>query len=252
MSESSFRWSLGSVLRLPLKLVPKDTRLPILTGALRGKWWISTSGTHGCWIGSYESETQRVFASTVRAGDTVFDIGANVGFFTLLSATLVGASGRVIAFEPLPRNISFLTRNLAINGVANTTLIEAAVSDRPGRAFLEVATNPSMGTLAERGLPVEVVALDDLMEKGLLPLPDVMKIDVEGAESRVLLGARTLLRTARPTLILSTHGSSQHDLCWKFLEELGFQVTLRRDGSEDGMYEVLARHPNRSRERGDT
>jgi FkbM family methyltransferase len=246
---SAARRSFASALRFPLTLIPKDVRVPILTGALRGKWWVSTSGTHGCWLGWYESETQRVFTSTVRRGDTVFDIGANVGFFTLLASILTGENGRVVAFEPLPRNIGYLKRNLAMNRVVNTTIMEVAVSDRPGQAFLQVGANPSEGSLAEQGQPVDVIALDDLAENGLLPLPDVMKIDVEGAESRVLHGALALLRKARPTLILSTHGYLQHDSCWKLLEGLGYQVTLRRDGSQDGMYEVLARHPDRSTER---
>ena len=73
--------------------------MPILTGRLRGHKWIVGLGVHSCWIGSYESEKQGVFAQVTHPGETVFDLGVNVGFYTLLAFELVGAIGHVYAFE---------------------------------------------------------------------------------------------------------------------------------------------------------
>ena len=75
----------AKVIRLPLRTVPPGTVVPILTGRLRGRKWIVGSGDHSCWIGSYELEKQRAFAQVVHPGETVFDLGANVGFYTLLA-----------------------------------------------------------------------------------------------------------------------------------------------------------------------
>src|SRR5262245_36111858 len=105
---------LGRLVRTPLRLVPQLKPLRILTGPLAGKRWLSTSGTHGCWLGTYEMDLQRLIVSSLKPGDVFYDVGANVGFFSLLAASLVGSRGTVIAFEPLPRNIALLQQNLAL------------------------------------------------------------------------------------------------------------------------------------------
>ena len=91
---------LGRALRLPLRLIPKDANVRILQGPLRGKYWISGSSDHGCWLGSYEVAKQRKVTELVRPGMICWDVGANVGFYTLLFAELVGRTGSVYAFEP--------------------------------------------------------------------------------------------------------------------------------------------------------
>src|SRR5688572_25202486 len=105
----------GKILRQPLKLIPPGTHVRILQGRLRGKRWIAGSSTHGCWLGSYESDKRQLFESSITPGDVVFDIGANVGFYTLLASDLVGSSGHVYSFEPVPRNIEFLNEHLSLN-----------------------------------------------------------------------------------------------------------------------------------------
>ena len=233
---------LGRFLRLLLRLVPEERPIRILTGPLRGKRWLSTSGTHGCWIGTYELELQRLLVSNVRPGDVVFDIGANVGFFTLLSSMLVGATGRVVAFEPLPRNLECLRKNLELNRVTNAVVIPAAVAETAGVGVLTELPSPSLARLGTEGRTVPLVALDELLAQGTVPSPSVMKIDVEGAESRVLRGAHALLSTRRPLVLLSAHGFLQHQECWAYLAQLDYQLQLRRDGSRDGQYEIVGRH----------
>src|SRR5512139_3781902 len=86
----------GKALRFPLRLIPDDATLPILQGRLRGKRWISGSCNHGCWLGSYEYHKRVLFERTITPGSVVFDLGAHVGFYTLLASVLVGHAGRVV------------------------------------------------------------------------------------------------------------------------------------------------------------
>ncbi len=219
---------------MPLKLIPKRTALPILQGRLRGKRWIVGAGNHGYWLGSYEYEKRLQFEHTVKEGDIIFDIGAHVGYYTLLASTLAGPSGRVFAFEPLPSNIQFLRRHLVLNQIQNVTLIEAAVSNesRVGRFISGPST--SMGMLHPEGsLDVECVTLDGLMSEGRLPVAAVIKIDVEGAELKVLEGARNMLSMAHPTLFLATHGQEQSTACGDLLRSLDYQLeTISGDPNE--------------------
>lgn len=216
---------LGRILRQPLKLVPSRSPMPILHGRLRGKRWIAGSHTHGCWLGTYEHENQKLFALTVKEGNTVYDIGANAGFYTLLASVLVGPGGRVYAFEPLPRNIHFLREHLRLNQITNVNVVEAAVSDKDGESSFDDSAGPAMGHLAAAGnMQVKTVKIDELVARDGLPPPDCLKIDVEGAEFLVLSGAKTVLKEIRPKVFLSTHGSAAHLKCCDLLMTLGYQL----------------------------
>jgi len=81
-------------------VIPRSVRVPILQGPLRGKCWIVGSATHGCWLGSYEAVKQSAFAASVKAGGVTYDVGANVGFYTLLASALAGPRGHVFASSP--------------------------------------------------------------------------------------------------------------------------------------------------------
>jgi FkbM family methyltransferase len=231
----------GWLLRQPLRLVPAMTPLPILSGPLAGKRWLSTSATHGCWLGTYERELQQHLIRTLKPGDCFFDVGANVGFFSLLASVLVGPAGRVVAFEPLPRNTELLRANLGLNAVTNVAVVEAAVAETAGTTVFAIAGSPSMGSMdAAQGIEVPVVGLDELVEAGEVPIPAAIKMDVEGAESRALAGARKTLETHHPTIFLSTHGYRQHEECLNLLAGLGYRVRVWRDGAADGQYESVA------------
>jgi len=218
----SYSHPIGKLLRLPLRLVPTDTVVPVFTGELRGGKWLTTSATHGCWLGTYEREKQRAFAAAVEPTMTVFDIGANVGFYTLIASRLVGPRGRVVAFEPLPRNVDYLRRHVSMNAASNVTVIEAAVAERGGTGMLKEGSGPAEGALSSCGdVMVRLVALDLLTD---LPAPDVMKIDVEGAEFEVLRGAAATLRTHRPTIFLATHGVRPNRDCIGMLLSYGYRL----------------------------
>ncbi|HEU0298322.1 MAG TPA: FkbM family methyltransferase [Longimicrobium sp.] len=217
-------------------------RLPIIGGALRGRWWLPASRGKVLRIlnGTYEREQTRLFQEHIRPGATVLDVGAHVGYYTLLAAVLAGESGRVHAFEPNPQNADFLRRHVRINRLGNVRVEQAAVSDRAGAARFDFGTGSGTGHLAQGGaLEVRTIRLDDYCaEHGLAPA--AVKIDVEGAEVSVLEGARRMLERHRPVIFLSTHGTEVHAASLAFLRGLGYRVSPILGGDVESTTEVLA------------
>jgi FkbM family methyltransferase len=170
----------------------------------------------------------------------VLDIGANVGFFTLLASRLVGDAGHVFAFEPLPRNLYYLERHVRLNELTNVHIEAVAIAARSGNASFRTAPHASMGGLRDDGnLQVVTASLDNLVAEDRIPTPDFIKMDIEGAESEALRGASKLLSGSPLTVVLSTHGYEQHELCSAFLKNVGFSLKLLRDGTADGDYLLL-------------
>lgn len=222
ISNQSF---LGRAARFPLRFVPDRTELRILQGPLKGKRWIAGSSNHGCWLGSYELQKQREMAVAVHPGMVSFDIGANVGFYTLLLSKMVGPRGSVIAFEPVPRNCDFLRRHVAINRCTNVLVQELAVADFDGIAYFDPTQSSSQGHLTERGsLRVTCAQIDSLVAADEIPPPHIMKIDVEGAELAVLEGASRVLARNKPMIFLATHGEQAHDACCRKLGRMGYRL----------------------------
>ena len=233
---------IGRVLRTPLRLVPASAVLPILQGPLRGHRWIVGAGTHGCWLGSYEYSKQRLFAAAAKPGAVVYDVGANVGFYSLLAARRAGPAGTVVAFEPLLRNLLFLRRHLELNRVANVDVVEAAVSESTGLQSFSTEHHASMGRLATDGaLQVRTVSLDDVVFKDGRPRPHLIKMDIEGGEAAALRGGRRVLEECRPTLFLATHGWEQHQACCELLRQLAYELAAIDGRPLDESDEIMAR-----------
>lgn len=216
---------LGRILRGLLRIIPPKTVLPILQGRLKGTSWIVGSSTMGCWLGSYEYEKRRLFEQIVKEGHVVYDIGANVGFYSLLSSRLVGATGQVFAFEPLESNVLFLKRHLELNRIINTNVLQVAVTEKSGTAFLIEGPTRSMARLADAGdIPVQAVAVDALVNNGDLAPPDVIKIDVEGAELSVLRGAQSTIKAIGPAIFVATHSDEIKLEVYEWLVEMRYKV----------------------------
>ena len=219
--------TMGKLLRFPLKAIPTQMTIPILRGKLRGKKWIVGSGRHGCWLGTYEYNNQLIFEEWIKPGNVVFDIGAHVGFFTLLASSLVGSRGKVFAFEPLPRNLTYLREHLQLNQVKNVEVIEAAVSQLCGQTLLDQSVSGYQTQVSEAGtLLVTKVCLDELVESNQVPVPDYIKIDVEGHEKFVLKGAQSFLSQHHPTIFLSIHGRPVYQQCRQLLESLDYKIKV--------------------------
>ena len=218
---------LGKLVRWPLCFIPENAQVRILQGPLRGKKWISGSSSHGCWFGSYEMPKQKAVAAVLKPGDIVYDLGANVGFYSLLASILVGPQGKVFSFEPAPRNLLLLRKHLALNGITNCAVFESAVTDSSGRANFAPAADWSEGHLTTESadsFAVPTVSLDELVDSGELPLPQMIKCDIEGAEYSALRGAIRTLQAGSPLIFLSTHGSEVHQKCCELLAHLNYSL----------------------------
>ncbi len=186
--------------------------------------------------GALERSVQEALRRHVAPGAVVYDIGANLGFFSLLAARLAGPSGRVEAFEPLPAAAAGLRRHLELNHAHTVRVHEVAVGARSGRAQLLAVDETSWSHLADRGwhertqevLDVDVVTVDALVG-GDLPPPDVVKIDVEGSELDVLEGMAETLRARSPVIVCELHETNAEFAAR--MRELGY-VTQNLEGPE--------------------
>jgi FkbM family methyltransferase len=148
---------------------------------------------------------QLAFESLLRPGDVVWDVGAHIGFFSLLASRLVGPAGEVVAFEPVAQNRSRLKKNLSLNPVQNVSVRSEAVAAISGKAVLHPRGSSSMWSLIQdgrraNGLLAVCITLDDVARE--TGAPALIKVDVEDAELDVLRGARRLLRDHRPTILV--------------------------------------------------
>jgi len=150
----------------------------------------------------YEEATTRLFNRLLQPGMIAVDIGAHVGYFTLLAAKRVGPVGTVLAFEPDADNHAALLKNIAMNNYQNITVARQAVSDREGYAQLHLTqTGSGRHSMFHHGLPergsvdIETTTLDATLEELGWPHVDLIKIDVEGAEVSVLNGMAQLLES---------------------------------------------------------
>lgn len=237
----SQRSLVGRLLRFPLKLIPEDTELRILQGKLRGKKWIIGSGVHGYWLGSYEYNKRRLFEHLINKGEVVYDIGAHVGFYTILSAELVGSTGYVYAFEPLPINFCYLKKHIEINKIGNVELLQAAVYSEGNNVYLKEGPDSSMGQISQEGdIKVKSVRLDDFVCEGEVQKPDFIKIDVEGAELHVLAGMENIIESFQPTISLATHGYEVHNMCIKLLISFDYKIRAIDGKDIDKSSDIIA------------
>ena len=159
----------------------------------------------------FEPDVCEVFRKVVKSGHVVFDVGANIGQFTLLAAKRVGASGSVHAFEPAPEEYRKLGANVSLNGFSNVVVNHVAICDRVGEAVLRTA-GPGLGLYNSLGTPltsslighisVPCTTLDCYVEAGGVLRVDLLKVDVEGAELGVLRGAARLLSQSDAPVIV--------------------------------------------------
>lgn len=201
--------------------------LPASTREALQKSWHTWRYRRGTFVHD-EPEFSRL-SEWVAAGDWVLDVGANVGIFSARLSQLVGATGRVVAFEPVPATFRILVHNTRLFPFANVTPLNIAISAEPTVASMHIPTTAAgLPALARASLnatpehsdraPVQVVCLS--LANLLLPhRVSFIKIDVEGHEAQVLAGLEGLLRRDRPRLLIEGQDESIHQT----LQALGYQ-----------------------------
>lgn len=181
--------------------------------------------------GDYESDVQEAFATHIKPGQVVYDVGSNVGFMTLVSSKLVGPTGTVIAFEPSRETARQLAAQVKVNDLKNVIVKNCAVSDREGVSRLNIDSFSDMARLDDpasgngEGSLFEQVATTTLDKVAMEhPAPDFLKIDVEGAEMMVLNGATRLLRDRRPVIVIELHSEELSRQFHHFIIEYGYDL----------------------------
>jgi FkbM family methyltransferase len=161
--------------------------------------------------GSWEPDVVNVVATQVGPGETVIDIGAHIGYYTLLFAKCVGETGQVVSFEPLPANFVLLQKNAELNHLEQVRVIEMAVFSRTAELVISASddmANPGDASVlspkSEKTFQVSAITLDAFVAKAGLK-PDFIKMDVEGAEHDVLVGARETIAKYRPKMLIELH-----------------------------------------------
>jgi len=210
----------------------------------------------------HERATTKLFKQVVKEGNMVVDLGANIGYFTLLAAKLVGENGKVFAFEPEPQNYSYLKKNIKLNNYNNVETLQKAVSDRNGKTELYVCSYDtghhsinqyngieaySRGRHTEKhSIEIETVALDSFLE-GKTDHVDVIKMDVEGAEALALTGMDGLLRRNEKTkmfieffpLLIEKMGNSPREFISKLLNDYHFSIYIIPDDYDAQKSEMI-------------
>ncbi len=235
---------LARLLRLALNRAAPDglSQALVAAGSLQGaSLHLDLQTEKDYWLGTYEPELQDAIADYVQPGMVVYDVGANIGYISLMLARKTGLNGRVFSFEALPANLERLRANLALNEFASVVaVVPAAVieTSRPVR-FL-VGPSGGMGKAEGSAGRQEVdypeaietmgISLDDFVFKSGNPAPDVVKMDIEGGEVLALPGMRRLLMEKQPLVFIELHGEQAARTAWDLLRPLDYRLCRMERG----------------------
>lgn len=233
------------------KLLPRIA-YPILKGPLKGMKIIhgalgGPSGGASVYLNQIEQKQTSEFLEHTKEGYIVFDIGANVGYYTILASKKVGPNGKVFSFEPVVRNLSYLYRHIISNRLKNVFVLPLACADETTLRIFSFGRTIAEGHLIEDNslnsssfhyyTYVHTTTINEFCTYSNV-IPDIIKIDVEGAELLVLKGAKQILQKAKPKIFLSIHSEQLEKDCIEYLTNLGYQ-TLLLDEKEKPSVEYL-------------
>ena len=210
-------------------------------GALKGMQLNLDLGSQkDYWLGTYEIELQEAVRAEVRDGWVAYDIGANSGYVSLLLANAVGDTGEVIAFEALPANLERLRCNIRLNGFdSRIRVIPGAVAETSGAVQFLIGPSGAMGKVAgsagradihHESIDVSGIALDDFVFRDGNPVPQVIKMDIEGGEVLALRGMIRLLSETRPLIFLELHGPEAARVAWEVLTGASYRICRMKTG----------------------
>ncbi len=202
----------------------REVSLPIFAGILQGKQYVLSSRGKlvRVLMGTYEQELTHLLVKSLDDGGVFWDIGAHAGYYSMVAAQLVGRTGEIVAFEPSPRNVHYLNCNMERNRIETVRVVPKAVDGAVNMRTFNDSGGSGRGSLVETGdgIQVEAITIDHFLEENPESrLPDVIKIDVEGAEVGLLHGAGKLFERKRPVLFLSLHGPEITETCRAWLND---------------------------------
>ncbi|HZN95708.1 MAG TPA: FkbM family methyltransferase, partial [Myxococcales bacterium] len=191
-----------------------ETEVQLQHGSPAGLWFNPGPTALATALSTSDVAMQRAIDLLVRERMVVFDVGAGFGLLSLVAARRC-TEGQVYAFEPVPDYAALLERSASRNSMHHLHVEKYALGDRDGEARLHLSGRPGHSRLDIAGLPPEPAGflpvmlrtVDQVVGKSLAPPPDLLVVDVEGAEASVLRGAAHVLRAARPVVVLSLHGT---------------------------------------------
>ncbi len=233
---------LSRALRRALNLAAPHglTEVRIAAGGLKGaRMLLDLQSEKDYWLGTYELDLQYALKQFVKNGMVVFDVGANIGYVSILISRLVGKEGKVYSFEALPANLDRFRHNLELNDFSSCVkVIPAAVveADREVRFFI----GPSTGMGKADGsagrddfqyrdtILVPGLKLDDFVFRDGNRLPELIKMDIEGGEVLALPGMRRVLHEGRPILLMELHGPQSLQVAWDELRLARYQISIMK------------------------
>lgn len=211
--------------------------------------------------GLYEPDVQAALVAHLRPGDVMYDIGASIGFFSLLGGKIVGQKGRVYSFEPAPHAFKILLEQINANNFNWVMPFQQCLSDRRRKVVFAVTGNAYGSSIVSpdhRKFPTiefETTTIDEVIKNESLIPPTLIKIDVEDEEGNVFLGATETLNKFHPTIICEIHSSKSGRVVCPILEDYGYSCRVLGEPDYDwhiierldeGVEKrILAIHPDR-------
>lgn len=224
--------------RLAYRIYPHDFVAELDSG-IRIKVRLDWASDITYWTGTYENHGElAMFLSHLHEGMTVMDIGANIGVYALHFARKVGPTGKVYAFEPVPEYFERLKEHITLNDTNNIVPFPFALADQKGKAKMSVASGDSslFHHLTDRFIEVPMTTLDDFIAKQGIDRVDAIKLDVEGAELKVIHGADKTIRQFKPIMMveinattLQAAGTSPEEL-FQTIVGYGYEAFVIRNG----------------------
>jgi len=243
-----YHWKpLARIIRNGLNLFAPDglVQVEVSGGHLKGvSMLLDLKKEKDYWLGTYEPDFQKAISKHVNKGMVVYDVGANIGYTSLLFAQAVGETGKVFAFEALPNNVLRLRDNKQLNLPVlgqRIEVIPSAVVDSEKQVEFLIGPSPGTGKvdgsagrqrdIYSESILVNGISLDEFVFEGGNATPDIVKIDVEGGEGFVINGMGRIMEQVRPTIMLEIHGSEAASVVLEALKSADYFLQQLQSGS---------------------